>query len=279
MMQRKRSWGPFGLSPLEVTIEIMSSWLNLSTFQQNVASESYPAFMFYLGDSVSSSQAEEFKAYWDKELMGRGRPGIFGGTGKMPKSIPLKAQSEDALYLKYQETLVRILAFSFDLKPQDFGMERDVNRNTSEVAHEQSILEAIAPPAELFQGRINQRVIPRIAEEVGDEMIKGLQFEWLELTPKDQKAQADIDAIYLDRDVLLIDEVRSTLNLGPRKDGRGVLSPTQFKQLALILPDGESTVGELDPSSVQDPNMLDGGQQQNLPAGNPPKQKQLPAGE
>lgn len=127
IIQRKRSHTMFGYSQLETTVEIMEAWLGLASYQRNVASNAYPAIMLYLGDQVTTEQAEAMRAYWAVEIEGRGRPGIWGNTGD-PKVLNLKPAGDEGLYLKYQEQLVRILALAFGLKPQDFGLERDVNR-------------------------------------------------------------------------------------------------------------------------------------------------------
>jgi hypothetical protein len=249
LMQRKRSFTPFGYSPLEVTIEIMDSWLNLTSYQRQVASNAYPRTMFYLGDDTTHDQALVMRAYWASELEGKGRPGIWGNTGK-PEAIDLKPAGDEGLYLKYQEMLVRTLAFTFGLKPQDFGLERDVNRSTSVVSQIASVEEARKPIARLIASKLNARLIPRVAQLTNNPKISLMEFFWIGMDPRQEKIDAEINEIYLKRDVKTIDDVRQELDLAPLPGGLGKFPPSVLKEMAktnseqiLALMRGDSTGG------------------------------------
>lgn len=230
IMRRKRTFSPFGYSPLETAAEIMDAWLGLSSYQRIVASNAYPPILVYLGESTKKDQAERMRHYWQNELQGRGTPGIWGNTGK-PEVLSLKPTGDEGLYLKYQENLVRVLASCFGLKPQDFGIERDVNRSTSQVGQKQSVQEALLPIATLIQSRITTRVIPRIADLARDDRIRHLQFFYLDVDPRDRKTTADIHKIYADTDTLMVDEIRRERNAPPLPHGLGQLTMTGLKEL------------------------------------------------
>ena len=230
IMQRKRSHSAFGYSQLETSVEVMEAWLGLSSYQRNVASNAYPAIMLYLGSEVKQDQADAMRSYWNVELAGRGTPGIWGNTGD-PKVLQLKPAADEGLYLRYQEMLVRILAFSFGLKPQDFGLERDVNRSTAVVAQFASVEEARKPLAELLAKRINCKILPRISTLTGDKRIPELEFFWIGIDPRNRKVDAEIHDVYLKHDVLTIDDVRKDLNLAPLNNGLGKLTPSALKAL------------------------------------------------
>lgn len=228
MMYRKRSFDPFGLSPLETAIEIMESWLGISSYQRQIASEAYPGLMLYLGDEASEEQVLAFRAYWRSELQGRGTPGMLGGTGK-PVVLPLKPNDDGGLFLQYTEALTRLLAICFDLHPMDFGLERDVNRNTSEVQSVATSQEAILPLANLIASRMNSRVFPRIAEIENNPLILELEFFWVNLNPKDKEQQSRIDNTYANLDALTMDELRANQDKEPYANGLGKLTPTAFR--------------------------------------------------
>ena len=158
-------------------------------------------------------------------------PLVFGGNTGKPEVIELKPPGDDGLYLKYQENLVRTLAYCFGLKPQDFGIERDVNRSTASFGREASVEEARLPIASLLQSKLNIRVLPRIAQLSGDEKINDLEFFYLDIDPKDRKTTADIDDIYLKRDAVFIDEVRRSQNKPPLPFGLGALTATALQAL------------------------------------------------
>ena len=252
LLQRKRSFNPFGYSPLEVAVEIMDAWLNLNSYQREVASNAYPSIMLYLGDDTSETQAKIMRAYWSTELQGRGSPGIWGNTGK-PEVLNLKPISDEGLYLIYQEMLVRTLAYSFGLKPQDFGLERDVNRSTSVTSQIASIEEARKPIARLIASKINCRVIPRIAELTSNKKIELMEFFWIGIDPRQEKIDAEINNIYLEHDVKTIDDVRAELDLPPLPGGVGKFPPSVLQSMAKSSPDsilklmqGEDiTIGDL----------------------------------
>ena len=237
LMQRKRSWAVYGLSPLETVIDIMDAWLGLASYQREVASSAYPAILVYMGDAATVTDRKDFKTYWDNELRGRGGPGFFGNMGlhQKPDVLDLKPTADAGLYLMYQEQLVRTLAFSFGLKSQDFNMVSDVNRNTSEVQQQASVMEARFPIAQLIGSRFTSRVLPRIAALTGDADILKLKFDWQNLTPEDEKAEADIDAIYLDRDTVTIDQVRQRKGWAPLENGMGQYTLSQYKAMSGLM--------------------------------------------
>jgi Phage portal protein len=237
VMQRRRTWEVFGLSQLETAVEIMDGFLNVQAFQREVASNAYPAFMMYLGDEATEDQIDIFRVYWENDLRGRAQPGFFAGFGKSkPESLPLKPVGDDGLYLQYTELLTRILAYAFDLSPMDFGIERDVNRSTAEVTATQSVMNARRPIAELITSTFNARVLPRIARIADEPRISELEMFWLDIDPSDEKARADIHAIYLDRDVVTLDEVRSDLDKPPYPKGFGKLTKSAAQELIKLDP-------------------------------------------
>ena len=230
LMHRKRTHTPYGYSALQTAFEIMNGWLQLSAYQRNVASQAYPAIGLYLGDDTDEEQVNIFRAYWNNEVQGRGTPLMWGNTGK-PESIALKPAGDEGLYLQYQEMLVRILAFCFGLKPQDFGIERDVNRSTAQTSQKASVQEAILPIAIMLQSRITARVLPFIADYAKDDLIRDLRFFYVDIDPRDRKATADVHKVYLEHGVYMIDDIRKKKNLPPLPYGLGKLTPSGLKEL------------------------------------------------
>lgn len=247
LMQRKRSWTTFGLSPLEVAIELMESFLNLSAYQKQVASNAYPSFMLYLGNEISQEQVERFRSYWKMELQGQGAPGIWGGGSGRPEALQLKPVGDDGLYLKYQEVLIRIFAFAFNLKPQDFGIERDVNRSQGEVSAWASIEEARKPVAKLIERKINTRVIPTIAEAAGMPEIAEVEFYWIGLDPRDAQADSVMYQRYLESGVMTPDDVRTELGMTVFPKGLGSMPVWFLKELAVVNPFAFVDLNQLSP--------------------------------
>jgi len=244
LMMRKRSFEPFGISPLETAIEIIDAWLGLSSYQKEVASNAYPAIMVWLGANTDRSEIQAFQHLWQTTLAGRGSPGFFGGFGEelesgaevRPEVLELKPAGDEGLYLKYQEMLTRVLAYCFDLKPQDFGVERDVNRSQGEISASQSVEEARKPIAEMIAKRINVSTIPRIAEITENDLINELEMFWIGLNPRDDRVEAENHDIYARHNVLKVDEIRADLDKGPLQHGLGQLTPGALQALVEMDP-------------------------------------------
>lgn len=254
IMMRKRSFDPFGVSPLETALEVMDTLTNLNSYQRQIASEAYPSMLIYLGDEIDDTQRRIFHNYWVSELQGRGTPGFVGGFGTRlrPEPIPLKPNGDEGLFLEYQDFQTRVLSVCFDLHPMDFGLQADVNRSTAEVTMSATLREAIKPYAQVLKTKYNVHVLPRIAENTGTKEIGELEFWWVNLDPKDEQRQSQIDNVYATQDAITIDEMRSNINLDPLPNNLGKLTVTAFRNLLgmdplILLRDEESIKKLLNP--------------------------------
>jgi len=236
IMMRKRSWTPHGFSKLETAMEILDAFFSVSSFQRATASEAFPPFLVWLGDNVGDAEMRQMRSFWDMELKGRGTPAFWANTGK-PEVISLKPHTDDGLFLKYTELLIRVIAFVFDLKPQDFGIERDVNRSTAEVAQSASVAEAVKPLAQMIAAKCNTRVLPKIAEITGDEKILELEFFWSNVDPRDLKQESEIIRGNTEHDILKMDEARAMLDLPPLPNGIGQLSLSAYREVVKFNPE------------------------------------------
>jgi hypothetical protein len=145
---------PFGCGPLEIAFNTISRILGVGEFAGNVATNSRPSIGLDLGDGASNDTTMAFRNYWRNEVEGQGNMPVFamgqtGSDGKTrgPSVLRFYPEGDEGLYLQYQEFLQRELAAAFDLSPQNLGIERDVNRNTSEVAADRDRKQAIKPHA------------------------------------------------------------------------------------------------------------------------------------
>lgn len=236
IMSRKRSWGLYGYSNLEAAMEILEAWFNVSSFQRATASEAFPPFLVWLGDNMGQAEMNRMRTFWDQELKGRGTPGFWANTGK-PEVIPMKPTADDGLFLKYTEMLIRVIAFCFNLKPQDFGIERDINRSQGEVSATASVNEAIKPPAMTIQARFNSKTLPRIAEVTGDEKIRNLEFYWLNIDPRDEKSESERIRELFKADLLKLDEARAEMDYPPMPNGIGQFTFSGYTDIVRFNPE------------------------------------------
>lgn len=230
IIMRKRTSRSYGISPLEISVGLMDAWLNLTSYQAQVASDAYPKFLISMGNAANQGLIDRFRVYWNQELAGQGRPGIVGGFDD-PKVLQTAAIGDDGLYPKYHEQLVRTIAYCFGLKDQDFNLTKDVNRSTSHVSQHASVEEAIKPYARAIQSRHNRRTIPRIAAVAGNPKILDLEFVYDTIDPWDAKDEADIINSYVEHDGLTLSEYRVKIGMDPYNDERDDMTWTQYKAM------------------------------------------------
>jgi Phage portal protein len=149
---------PFGLGPMEVAFQAISSLLGVTDYAQNTSSNRNPVGGLWMGD-VGNDEVRQYREYWKNDIEGQGRMPIWGGGEKKPEFVPLHPEGDNALYLKYQEMLQREIATAFDISPQNLGVERDINRNTAEVAEDRDVAQAIGPWGRKFAMTLTREAI------------------------------------------------------------------------------------------------------------------------
>jgi HK97 family phage portal protein len=197
---------PFGCGPLEIAFTTVSRLLGVGEYAGNVATNARPTTLLNLG-KATPEQLATFRTYWTNEIEGQGKMPILSGDGIEP--VKLTADGDEALYLKWQEFLKTEIATAFDISPQNLGVERDVNRNTAEVAESRDWDHAIKPWAGLLASHINRDAIE------GRLGFSQVEFRFLGLDREDEKREAEIHQIYIKNNVYTPNEVRNRLGEPP----------------------------------------------------------------
>lgn len=197
---------PYGYGPLEIAYDTISAKLGVGRYAVQAASNAQPANLIYAGEIRSESEILGMRAYWRNEVEGQGQTPIIGGPIK-PDVIRLHAGTDEALYLKWQQFLIREIATAFNLSPQNLGIEADVNRNTSEVAEDRDWDSAIKPMAKLIESHINRDIISRLGAPI--------RFQFVGLDREDEKATADILEKYYGMNSITPNEIRHRLGIQP----------------------------------------------------------------
>lgn len=231
---------PYGYAPLEIAYDSISRQLGVGRYAAAVASNAQPQNMIFVGEA-SEAQVLAFRAYWRNEVEGQGQTPILGNKIK-PEAVKLHAGGDEALYLKWQEFLIREIATAFSISPQNLGLESDVNRNTSEVAEDRDWDAAIKPMAKLIESHINEDVIH------GRLGLPYLRFKFIGLDREDEKATADIYKTYYQNNALTPNEQRERLGLPPLKSIWGDMTYADM-QIAIKAAQGAKQVD--DPALIQ----------------------------
>lgn len=148
---------PYGFGPVEIAFSTISRLLGTATFAGNLAANAQPQNILWLGKQ-SPENINSFRAYWKNEVEGQGSTPIVGMDDE-PSAVKLHSGTDDALYLEYQQFLIREISTAFGLSPQNFGLESDVNRSTAEVAQDRDWDQAIIPLATTIASYITRYAI------------------------------------------------------------------------------------------------------------------------
>lgn len=198
---------PFGVGAIEIAFSTINRLMGVQSFAGNVASNATPEnLLFFKG--LDSDSLDRIRTYWRNEVEGQGNAPLFGGEAE-PESIQMRGANDDALFLKYQEVLIRELFAAGGMSPQNAGLEADVNRNVSEVAEDRDWRSTIVPTAKRLGMHLNREVVE---QKLGFSQI---EFKWVGLDRDDEKASADIFEIRYRSNMITPNEERGRLNMPP----------------------------------------------------------------
>ena len=217
--ERPTTDSPFSFGALEVAFESINRLLGVADYAGNIAANAHPLNLVFI-EGASQEELETFRAYWRNDIEGQGQTPIIGGADA--KTVALRGNDDNSLFLKYQSFVIREIATAFKMSPQNLGVEGDVNRNVAEVAEDRDRDIAIKPLAKTIARYINRETIWGL-----------LGFSQIELIPggldrEDEKATADIFKIYYDCNAATPNEGRARLDLPPLKSKWADLPKADF---------------------------------------------------
>lgn len=206
---------PFGYGCLEVAFNSINRQLGTGEYAGNVASNGQPENLVqFVG--MDRNTLDSFRDWWRNDIEGQGQTPLLGGDEL--KVHKLRGATDDALYLKYQEFLLREIATSFELSPQNLGVEADVNRNTSEVADDRDWDGAIIPAATNFASYLTREAIEA---KLG---FSQLEFHFKGLDRDDELNLAKVFEIEYKNNAITPDEYRIARGRPPMDSDWGSLA-------------------------------------------------------
>lgn len=210
-----RSSDPFGFAPLASCANEVEFLLQAMAYSNSVASSAHPKKALFLGEDADNEFVRETRAYWRDEIDGRGGMPILGGT-KAPTSIELGADSDESLFLKWQNHLIALIAMTFGLDIQKMNQIMGINRSTSSELDDVTDEGSIRPICALIADSINNYFLRRY----GLYDVAEFQFKFTN-SNTDLKAKAVLCQINLQADLWTIDEARAEMGFPPLPDGKG----------------------------------------------------------
>lgn len=197
---------PFGYGCLEVAFNSISRQLGVGEYAGQVTSNGQPENLLQLV-GMDSIQLDRYRDWWRNEIEGQGMTPIVGGDEL--KVHKLRGATDEALYLKYQEFLLREIATAFELSPHNLGLMEHDNRATAEIAEDRDYASIIIPTAVNVASHLNREAVQ------GKLGFSQIEFRWLGIDRDDEEMLASIHETYLKNNVLLPDEVREKLGRPP----------------------------------------------------------------
>jgi hypothetical protein len=217
-----RTSTPFGLGYLEIAFGAVNAFIGAFEYAERRASNNTPNFGIFLGENVTIDQVRTWQHYWENEIEGYGKVPILGG-GRQPSVFNMQGTGEDALFLRWQEWLVRVIAMSFGLSPMRLGLERDVNRSTA-TTQSSDDWSTISPVANLVRDAITHWILwTRLGWT-------DLEFAW-NVKTADELKQAEIFAEQYAMNAATIDEIRQAYERPPLEDNLGRYTKSQYESL------------------------------------------------
>lgn len=224
---------PYGYGPLEIAFTTISRKLGVSEYAGNLTANSTPENLLTVM-GYDDNQIKIFRSYWRNDIEGQGQSPIIGVPEKDALKVhPLRGASDEALYLGYQEFLLREIASAFDLSPQNLGVEEKINRATSRTAEDRDWDQAIKPMAKLLESHINRDAIQ------GRLGFSQIEFRFIGLDREDEKANADIYGVMYENNAITPNEQRKKLGMEPSEGKWGDLNYADV-QIAVAASKGQT---------------------------------------
>lgn len=142
---------PFSYGAVESTFATINRWLGVTDYAGDLASNTQPSNLLILS-GLGQEKLQTVRNWWRNDIEGQGQTPIMGEPeGGESKVLKLRGTDDKALFLEYQQVLLRGVAAGFDLQPLSLNITSDINRNTAEVAEDMDWNSAIKPRAKRLQ--------------------------------------------------------------------------------------------------------------------------------
>lgn len=209
MKYNPRTNTPFGLSPVEASIQQIQYLLDAQSYAGKVASSATPKKMISLGPDADPEIVREFQFYFRNEIEGRSHFPIIGGvTGA--QTLELGVVGDQGLFLQWQSLLINIIADAFGLDSLKFNNYIGMTRATGDTMDDSSDEGAVRPMATLVEHYINQNILTLF--ELDD--VAEFRFRFT-TSYQDRKSLAVIHQMYAQIDAVTINEIRQEIGLAP----------------------------------------------------------------
>lgn len=206
--RNKRSNKIYGYPPVEQIIMTINLAIRRQLFQLEYYTDgSVPDLIASMPENVSTDQIQQFETWWNSVLSGQTAERRKAKFVEHGTEITLLKDKE--LFDSMDDWLARVVCFAFSIPPT--ALVKMTNRASAQQMSEDSRAEGLEPLTIYFADLMNFLVQTYIG-------YKDIEFVFGSATREKPLETAQVNAIYLDRGVILPDEVRVDLGYEPLPD-------------------------------------------------------------
>lgn len=137
---------PFGTGKMEIAFQSVQSFLGVQEMSGRAGQDQVHKTFLWWEQGQAPQNVDLVRNYLTNDVEGQSKISMIAGM-KPPEVIDVQAVTVEDLLLPWQEMLIRMIANAFDLSPLALGLEKDVNRTTSEVLDDKDFHSAVVPVA------------------------------------------------------------------------------------------------------------------------------------
>ncbi len=186
-------------SSIQIAFKLIAAWVGLTDWQSLTTSRSTQEYILDIGE-VTPAELENFRIYFKEKVIDEGEAAILGSKGKGVNVVKLGAKTDEGLFLKYEEKLIRLIALSFDLNPRDFNVGNDESYATADVSADDSSQNAVLPVFDALIERWNLDVVGFFSP--------GYQVKSSNRDQRDEGAEADRATLLKGANIITLNEAR-----------------------------------------------------------------------
>jgi hypothetical protein len=202
-IKNPRVWTPYGMSPTEAVLLIVSAALNRTMYNLSYyVKGNIPEALVGAPDSWNPKQIQQFMTYWNAVMKGdpTNRSGLRFVTETMAKNVHEFRKPD--FTTSWELWLLKVICACFGVTPSEIGFTDDVNRATSHTQGDVNERRGIKPTANFLKGIFDAI----LATDLG---FADLETVYSGSEGQHQLQQAQVDEIHLRTGIKSLDELRT----------------------------------------------------------------------
>jgi hypothetical protein len=210
---------PWGLGCVESCFLTINAFLGVQEMSSKAGADQVHKTWLWWETGQPDGNLQQVLRHLYHEVEGQAKVSLIANMQK-PEVIDVQPVSPQDLLLEWQEFLIRIIAGGFGLSAMALGLERDVNRNTSETMATSDFRNTVVPLALRVEEAINRRILHKLLGWYD------IVFHYIGLDDPDSRTKVELQQRKYQMNAITPDEIR-------RDDGRDPL-PSGLGRLTLI---------------------------------------------